>query len=202
MVPRSAKSQADARPLRGAGEGTIAGEPTVGHDPAPPASKAAKKRSILPLSTGAKNDDHPQAENDPRICRSLWPENPKDRRRELVSILPQAIREYFGNEAVIEYRLCLQEGELSEVAAENPGIAASLAKAKDLLCALAEDCLAVSIVNDRSSTDARYLLERLYPEKYARKSVSEKPNGRSYDLPADGPKSVLDSKPKPHSEVQ
>ena len=196
-MTRSGADKAGARSPRGAGINDGQGE----YDqPTPPASKAAKKRSIQSLHREAKDDNPTQAASDPRICRSSWPDDPAARRKSIVEVLPQAIRDYFGNEAVIEYRLSLEEGELAQIAAERPALAAALARAQAVLCALAEDCLAVSVAEDRNSTDARYLLERLYPEKYARKSVADKGNGRDYSVPKDDPQSVL--KAKPLSEVQ
>ena len=181
------------------------GEPVAtGDDTGRPALKADTERSIQFLQSGAEDDNQTTAAKDPRICRLSWPADPQKRRAELVKILPQAIREYFGNETVIEHRLSLEEGELAAVAAEQPKVASALGKAKDLLCAIAEDCIAMSVAQDRSSADARYLLERLYPEKYGKKSTAGNGSGRFLDLPsADGPKSVLDEiKPKPRSEVQ
>lgn len=200
-MPRAKK--ADARPPRGAGiNDDPHGEPRHGDDPAAPASKAVAKRSIQSLHSEAEDDNPTHATNDTRICRTSWPTDPEARRRELVKVLPQAIREYFGNEAVIEHRLSLEDGEVKALASEQPALAAAISRAQAVLCALAEDCLAVSVTEERNSADARYLLERLYPDKYARKSVADKGNGRDYALPKDDPKSVLDSKTKPLSEVQ
>ncbi len=202
-MPR-AKKQAGAWPTSGAGNNDSGERDAFREDPGTPALQADGERSIQSLLSEAKDDNPEQAANDPRICRLSWPADPEKRRAALVKILPQAIREYFGNEAVIEYRLSLDEGELAAVALEQPQIAAAFKRAKYFLCAVAEDCLAVSVVKDQSDTSARYLLERLYPEKYGKKSTADKGNGRFLDLPsADGPKSVLDgTTPKPHSEVQ
>jgi hypothetical protein len=191
--------------MRGTGINETSGErDAYRQDPDYPESQAADARSIQFLQSGARDDNPMQAAGDTRICRTSWPEDPLKRREAVDKVLPQAIREYFGNESVIEHRLSLEEGELSAISLEQPKIASALGKAKELLCALAEDCLAVAVVQDRSSTDARYLLERLYPEKYGRKGVSDKGNGRFLDLPsAEGPKSVLDgTTAKPRSEVQ
>lgn len=200
-MPRTSK--AGARPPRGAGiNDHPPGEPFAGHEPGAPGAEAAEKRSIQSLHSEAKDDNPTQAASDTRTCRTSWPTDQEARRRELVKVLPQAIREYFGNEAVIEYRLNLEDGEVKALAAEQPALKAALDRAQGVLCALAEDCLAISVTEERNSTDARFLLERLYPDKYARKTGADKGNGRDWTLPKDDPKSVLETKTKPHSEVQ
>lgn len=171
---------------------------TPGHDSGHSVSQSALTTSHPSPDFGAEGDLAKQDTADTRICRSSWPKDPDAKRAALAKILPQAAREYFGNTPVIAFRLNVDEDEIHDLAASDYEVARAFARAEDLLCALAEDRIAQSILGGGPSSDAKFFLERRYPEKYARKAGTSDSN-RNLDVPKKDLHSVLDG-PKPKAE--
>lgn len=184
------KLYGDALPPEGGAGPTVVGERTYGRDEPAPGGTPANSRSIQLGNCAPEDDDPTKANGDQRISRSKWPKDQAKRRAELVKILPQAVKEYFGNITVIAHRLNVEEAEIEALATERQEIAAAFAGAGKLLNALLEDRLTTVALTGNSGTDCRFLLERRMPETYG-KPAPQKP-GRKFDLPPEGLQSAFD----------
>lgn len=186
-----ADTTGDALPPEGGLVNTKAGERAAKrHDPADERPDP-DSLSPYPACDGPKGDFQAKDEQDQRISRSKWPAAAAKKRAELVKILPQAAREYFGNVTLIAYRLNVTEEEVRSASEDSQEVAAAFAFASKLLDALLEDRLTTVALNGNSGTDCRFLLERRLPETYG-KPAPQKPGRRSLDLPETGLASAFD----------
>lgn len=190
IVRRNALSPEGESCDTGAGERSTyhRDDPASGRQPAP-------SRSIQEGNNHSPGDDNPaEAKGDQRISRTKWPKDAAKRRAQLAEILPQALADYFGNVTVIAAKLNVPEAEVQQLVDESDDLGAEAVRSERRLDALLEDCLIVKALEEGSSADLRFLLERRDPSKWAKQAPSKGPR-RELNLPDKDPASVLD-KPK------
>lgn len=173
------------------------GEPAKREDPP---KRRGRPRSAKP-KPGAQSADsgveQPEDQNTAgqRVVRKKWSKVKETRLKQMAKAMPDFIREY-SNEAAIAQAMNVSRDEVGEVIAGDQDL-------MDLMHIRAADREAIlldviehSAIRNGKSTDARWLLERIYPERYARKSAAAEAKKPSFSAPAAPPKklkSVLES---------
>lgn len=170
---------------------TRPGEQLYSRDDPGDERQPALSRSIQEGLPSPGDDNPTEAQGDRRIARTKWPKDAAKRRAELAKILPQALADYFGNVTVIAAKLNVAESEIAALVSESNDLSEEADRSERRLDALLEDALIVKALQEGSSADLRFLLERRDPAKWARQAPQKGPR-RSLDAPGETPASVFD----------
>ena len=159
-------------------------------------TKAGPRRSPIKKRSNKKrreddDDDQTTDQGDQRITRSQWPEDRDKKLAILAKIMPQALADYFGDEAIIAYRLSVWPDEVREIIESDEELQRLQALHLSFEMPALEARMMHHALNAPNGTYTKLMLERRYPGKWARETGKKTPV-RSYDLP-EGSKAALSS---------
>jgi len=152
------------------------GEPSSGDDPAYWDEVPGPAFNLRSATTGVvpQGSDLANNEADQRITRSKLPKDREKRLLAMKKIMPTAIRDYRGDPTMIAAALSVIPADVTSVINSDP----ELIELKEIAETIAEakliDIMSGHAETSRSPTAAKWLLERQYPEKYARTTAPTK----------------------------
>lgn len=136
---------------------------------------------------------------DQRARRSKWPKDRKLRLAAMSKAMPQFISEYFGGITAIASAMNVTPADVNEVINLDP----ELVELKEIAVNSVEDLLLDRMtylaMNTKSSAPVKFLLERMFPDKYGSKSGSQTKKGAGFKAPSEKPDnlpSAINVKPK------
>lgn len=143
----------------------------------------------------ASGDAVPETQNtaDQRVVRKKWSTNPATRKKQMAKAMPDFIQQY-SNEAAIAQAMNVSRAEVSDVIASEPALVELMQVRSADREAILLDVIEHSAIMNGKSTDARWLLERMHPDRYVRKTGSATGAKKRFSAPATAPtelKSVL-----------
>jgi hypothetical protein len=130
-------------------------------------------------------------QGDQRVTRTHWPKDPAKRLEAIAKVMPEAIRDYFGNVVVIASALSLTPREVNNAIALDPALKEAQDIATNAVAALLEDRLLYLAMNSTNAATVRFMLERRSPERWAAKDKVTKSKALEFDVPSAPPTSVL-----------
>ena len=141
-------------------------------------------------------------EADQRPTRSKWPKARDKKLASMAKAMPEFINAYFGGEAAIAHAMAVTPPDVREVIQADPALVELQEVAVNSVEALLLDRMTFLALNTKSSAPTKFLLERLFPEKYGSSKVKDT-KGKGFTAPtenAEGLPSVLDPAPKTGQE--
>ena len=138
-------------------------------------------------AAGSNNDTADQ-----RITCTSWPEDRDERLQEMTKIMPRAITDYFGNSVVIAHALSVTPKDVRDCIQADEGLKELQEVCENGVEALLTDRLIHLSQKSNSPVAAKFLLEKMFPDRWAKKPAEK--SGGSFSAPRDKTlKSVIEN---------
>lgn len=149
------------------------GEPTSGDDPK---RGRGRPRSTTSIEGSSRQVSQPDPDSnsesvDQRISRSKWPKDKTKRRDAMTKVMPDYIRDYYGNPVAIARAMSCPTSEVEDIILGDPDLVRVLKTAEAEQEAILLDIISYNAIQNRKSVDAKWILERKNPDRYAKKSA-------------------------------
>lgn len=158
-------------------------------------STTAPSDSRTPQSAEALSGTPQDEPGVQRITRTSWPSDPTLRAEAIAKVMPQALADYFGSTVVIAAKLQLLPEEVDAIIAADPALDRAQKVNQNARAALLEDVLTYGAITDKNQTTARFLLERMDPDRWAKKTAKQAAEERSPGMPDAPPVPVFKQTP-------
>ena len=144
-------------------------------------SKRPETEAANPAVPGLNNE-----QADQRVSRSKWPKDRTKRLSAMEKAMPKFIQDYYGSTVAIASAMSVTPADVREVIDYAPDLVELQEIAENSIEDLLLNQMMYLAMNTKSSAPAKFLLEKLFPEKYA-KGVSQASKSKGFGAPKEKP---------------
>jgi hypothetical protein len=189
-APKSASSPLPhGRNLSGSGSSAM-GEPSSGDDPyaaGDPEIGQYHNGADAGASLDSADSENKETDQRPRRKKS-WPKDKAKRLKQMAKTIPDYIEQYYGNSVAVAHAMKATVEDVEAVIASDPDLARLKEVSDNSREALLLDVVTHNAISNSKSIDARWLLERSNPDRYARKTAGKaKTDGKGFSAPKEKP---------------